>query len=472
VRSSVTTLCVALGSLLVVGCGRIGFGTMQSEVCNGRDDDGDGVIDEGIDVEVDPDNCGACGNKCELANAIPACVDGLCEIGECAAGYGDCNGTIADGCEIGLSSDDANCGVCARVCSSGGCYEGTCDTDVVELAAGGEFTCGRMAAGDVYCWGESALGQLGDGTTTDRERAAPALVTGVKHVALGFAHACATHGAGASCWGDNAAGQLGDGTTIGSSTPVRVALPETGEPYAIAAGRAHSCAALESGAVACWGENGAGQLGDGTTTDRPTPVLSSGLAGVVQVSAGDSHTCAMTDNGEVFCWGDNQWGQLGNGTTDDALTPTTTDHTGQAHIEVGSFHTCSHGSAWCWGRNDEGQLGNGSLEMKTTPTPVEVPSHANVTAGEAHSCILTEEATVYCTGRNTSGQLGDGTTTSTAVAVEALGVAGARHVSAGALHTCAAIPGAVLCWGSNGGGQLGDDTRTDRATPVGVVGLP
>ena len=118
-----------------------------------------------------------------------------------------------------------------------------------------------------------------------------------------------------SCWGENANGQLGDGTRAGHTAPEPVLLPLGKSAVSISAGSYHSCAVLDDGSLRCWGSNEFGQLGDGTSIERTSPVsvdLGSGRS-AVSVSAGESHTCAVLDDSGVTCWGDNSNGQIGDG---------------------------------------------------------------------------------------------------------------------------------------------------------------
>lgn len=194
---------------------------------------------------------------------------------------------------------------------------------VTEIATGSGHSC-AIVVDRLRCWGSNEFGQLGDGTTTDR--LTPVAVGGASSSARAIRssqfHNCSTTLTGTmACWGDNDWGQLGTGDVRARRFPTPVTGLGTGRPTAIAAGVQSSCA-VASGAVRCWGANDFGQLGDGTRIPRlaPTPVLGISRGGA-QVGAGARHACALLTSGRIKCWGDNGLGQLGNGTTIDSLTP-------------------------------------------------------------------------------------------------------------------------------------------------------
>ena len=291
---------------------------------------------------------------------------------------------------------------------------------------------------------------------------------------------------------------------VAPSSPARASATT---PQISAANGEFSCALLADGTVRCWGRNGAGNLGDGTTTDRlnPVEVLASGsaqgsnlLGGVTQISAGGFHACAMLGDETVRCWGFNATvneGALGDGTATNRTNPVqvlasgSTQGTdvlgGVVQISAGTRHTCAllnDQSLRCWGRNSEGQLGDGTTTNRRNPVQV-LTGVQQVSSGVEHTCALLTGGSVRCWGRNGDGRLGDGTTTDRQSPVEVLAsgstqgtdvLGGVTRISAGSSHTCALLSDqTVRCWGANGffgdEGALGDGTATSRSNPVKVL---
>jgi alpha-tubulin suppressor-like RCC1 family protein len=201
---------------------------------------------------------------------------------------------------------------------------------VIAIAAGLHHSLALREDGTVWAWGHNVNGQLGDGTSGSRNVAAQVSdLTGVTQIAAGANHNLALVGPPGNCvvmaWGYNASGQLGDDSTTSRFTPVKVLDTWSGAVSRIAAGCNHSMAVTGSdGALHAWGHNASGQLGDGTTEQRNTPVPVPGLTGVQLVAGGREHTVALLGDNTVRSWGANESGQLGNGTTTDSATPVTT----------------------------------------------------------------------------------------------------------------------------------------------------
>jgi alpha-tubulin suppressor-like RCC1 family protein len=324
------------------------------------------------------------------------------------------------------------------------------------IAAGLGHTCALTRAEGVKCWGYNGHDELGTGNKDLPQSPTPldvsGLASGVTAIAAGIRHSCAlTSAGGVKCWGYGR-GPLGDGTTERRAAPVEVSGLGSGVA-AVAAGNDASCAVTVSGGVKCWGINTGGQLGDGTTVDRLTPIdvvgLGSGVKAVAS-GAGYNRTCALTTAGGVKCWG------RGN------LTPV--DVPGLANGVTAITSSCaltSAGGVKCWGRDD------------LTPADVSGLSSgvAAITSG-FHSCALMATGIVKCWGFNDHGQLGDGTTYDSAIPVDVKGLHGrVTAITAGSFNTCALLgTGAVDCWGANSG-TLPDGTTVDRLHPVSVVGL-
>ncbi len=248
------------------------------------------------------------------------------------------------------------------------------------VSAGYLHSCALMAYGGVKCWGRNdSAGQLGDGTNTNRVAAVDAvgLSSGVVAITTGHEHTCALLATGAvKCWGYNGYGQLGDGTTSNRNIPTQVSGLTSGA-VAISGGSNHTCALLATGAVKCWGYNGYGQIGDTTTSNRSIPTQVSTLTtGVQSLSVGWEHTCAALTTGAAKCWGRNSEGQVGDGTYTNRSAPVSVAGltSGITAIEATqSLVTCAlvaGGSVKCWGYNGHGQLGDGTTTNRNSPVDV------------------------------------------------------------------------------------------------------
>ena len=197
--------------------------------------------------------------------------------------------------------------------------------------AGYSHTCASLVGGSLRCWGSGAYGELGDGTGSDRYTPTTIDIgdAAVERLALGYSTTCVSIVGGAlKCWGKNDYGQLGDGTTTNSHTPTTIDVDGAVEHLAL--GADFTCAALATGALKCWGRNHVGQLGDGTTSDRRTPGTAIEVGGAIDLvalaqRAHGGSACAHIAGGVLKCWGKNGYGQLGDGTTTDRSRPTTID---------------------------------------------------------------------------------------------------------------------------------------------------
>jgi alpha-tubulin suppressor-like RCC1 family protein len=359
---------------------------------------------------------------------------------------------------------------------SGGTLSGT--TTVAAVA--GVATFGNLSinnAGTGYTLTAAASGLTGATSAAFTITPPPAGLTFAAVDAGGF-HTCGVTTSGAAyCWGSNVFGQFGDGTTTDRTTPV---LVSGGLTFAVvSAGPHHTCGVTTSGVAYCWGDNFWGQLGDGNHgRGRNTPGLVSGGLTFAAVSAGGDHTCGVTMNGVAYCWGRNLEGQLGDGTTTFRATPgLVSGGLTFAVVSAGTTYTCgvtTSGVAYCWGYNGFGQLGDGTTTFRTAPVLVSGGlTFAAVNAGGGHTCGVTTSDVAYCWGWNLLGQLGDGTTADGTTPGLVSGGLTFAAVSAGTGigHTCGVTTsGVAYCWGYNVYGQLGDGTTADRTTPVLVSG--
>ena len=304
-------------------------------------------------------------------------------------------------------------------------------------------------------------------TATDASATAPPLsisATAVQpfvasQVAVGANHRCALDAAGSAyCWGWNQYGQLGDGTNTNRSTPV--AVQAGGQHYvALAAGGQHTCGLIANGTVQCWGRNeGVGALGDGTLTDRNSPVgviMPSGVT-YAKITAGAFHTCGLSAGGRAYCWG--EAGMLGTSATAFVASTTpvqvTTDSLFATVDANGSRTTCGRtagGRHLCWGNNQRGLP-----PFNTTPTLL-FPSYPFSTLQPAYdfACALDGASVPWCWGWNANGQLGDGTQIDRTTPVRVVAAPALAELSLGAnvgSYCGRANDGSVVCWGLGSGG--------------------
>ncbi len=305
-------------------------------------------------------------------------------------------------------------------------------------------TCTCDQSGNAWCWGRNVEGELGIGSASANSTT-PLQVPGITdclQITGGANHTCMIHDDGngtVSCWGSNASGQTGQPTSANgtcsqsSSTtvpcivsPARVAgLTNASQ---IVAGENYTCALKSDMTVACWGDNSAGQLGDGTTTSRATVAAVKNLASdIVELSAGRVYVCARHQSGSISCWGVNASGQLGNGNTDNSSSP----------VSVAGV--------------------SDALQLAT---------------GLQHTCALRVGSRVSCWGGNSLGQLGNGTTTDSLVPVDVIDLKQVNSIAAGSQFTCARSPtGEAFCWGDDFVNQLGDGAITPQSQPVSVAGF-
>ena len=212
---------------------------------------------------------------------------------------------------------------------------------------------------------------------------------------------------------------------------------------------------MQASSVWCWGRNEDGELGDGTTFDRSTPVKVYSLTAVA-VSAGAFSTCALVAGGTVKCWGENGWGELGDGSHEDSSIPVTVSGlTTATAVSAGSQYACAllfDKAVQCWGLALDG-----TYTGSTTPVSVAgITTATGLATGHGHACVVLADTTVRCWGANDEGQLGDGTRNRSGVPVAVLGLEGVTAVDAGENHTCARLAdNTVRCWGSNSHRELG-----------------
>jgi alpha-tubulin suppressor-like RCC1 family protein len=321
-----------------------------------------------------------------------------------------------------------------------------------------------MNDGSAWCWGSNYTGQIGDGTTDERDWPVQvaALGNSVSTISAGYDRTCAIKTDGSLwCWGEK----------LGPS-PVQVQALGNAVTQ-VSVGFAHICAVKNDNTAWCWGWNAYGQLGDGTLYDSDTPIQVSPahLGQVYQVAAGHDHTCALKNDATIWCFGGNASGQLGNETvsTLDFVQAYNQGSSSYAFVMAGLYDSWAlqaDGSLWEWGA---------AKEMNAVSEPTKVDGLGGpvsaVGVGPDHTCALKADGTLVCWGYNDSGELGNGTYVNSSVPVQVAAVGtDVAEMSLGGGFTCVRKKdGSLWCWGGNGVGSLGNGTNTGSSLPVQVA---
>lgn len=349
-----------------------------------------------------------------------------------------------------------------------------------KISAQLNHTCAVRESGSLYCWGNGANGELGNGSA--EYSAVPVAVVGlteVTEVSAGGSSTCAIHGSARtlSCWG-----------TINDSLQPRPVFTEAIPVRAVALGLNHACLINAFGGadeVACWGANDFGQIGTGNTAaeSRPTTVRradGSALTGAVAVAVGDSFSCAQLAGGEVWCWGsDIAFNARPVPQRVQRVLPggARMDFTATGRLVAGLHHACaiesSSGQPLCWGFNPDGQLGDATTISRDLAAPAGLFGAIRLVAGARHICAIRAND-VFCWG---TGYFGNGGGVQTLLSPENASARVAAFTdspnpaiagAAGERHSCVLRRnGDVQCWGWNNAGQIGNDAVTvDALTPA------
>ena len=319
---------------------------------------------------------------------------------------------------------------------------------IAAISTGVAHTCALNTSGSAFCWGLGTSGQLGNGVSFSSS--VPVGVVGLANVvqiAAGGGGTCVLSlSAGVLCWGYGLNGQNGQGFFLSSAVPVSVSGLTAGVAF-VSAGGGFSCALLSGGdSVRCWGAAvPSGQLGSGqNTTDSAVPVTTITGAGVTTISTGSQHSCAMNSTGGVLCWGANGAGQCGDGSTVPRFSPTGMLTTGLtvAAVACGIQRTCLllvDGNVTCTGENARGGLGDGSTSARSTPgSLVRFPWLSPSVSPSVSSSATTTRSVSPTISLSPSPS---------PTAAWGGGSISVLNITAGASHACGLTSiGAALCW--------------------------
>ena len=284
-------------------------------------------------------------------------------------------------------------------------------------------------------------------------------------------------------WGINDYGELGDKTTINKSSPVQVGSLTTWSK--IACGYTHTLAIKTDGTLWGFGGNGTGgEIGDGTTINKVSPVQIGSLTDWSVVAAGHYFSIAIKTDGTLWSWGFQDQGQLGISIAGSGVSMVGSRSspvqvgslTIWSKISCGEDHTLAittDGKLWAWGDNTYGELGTLSIVLRSSPVQVgSLTTWAAIGAGHNYSVVIKTNGTLWTWGYNNNGQLGSLTTIDRSSPVQVGSLTNWLKVACGDEHTLAIkTDGTLWSWSDNYYGSIGDNTRIYKSSPVQVGSL-
>jgi alpha-tubulin suppressor-like RCC1 family protein len=300
-----------------------------------------------------------------------------------------------------------------------------------EISGGGSHSLGVRNDGTAYAWGDNSLGQLGDNTTVSRS--SPRLISGGFtdwiQVSTGFQHSLGLRANGTAwAWGSSVDGQVGHNSTTSRSSPTLVAGDFTDWVQVSATSNA-SLGLRENGTAWAWGSGNQGRNGNNSTLNQSSPVsVIGGFTDWTQLSAGALHSLGVRENGTAWAWGWNSSGQLGDGATTAKSSPVSVigGFTDWTQLSAGTQHSLGireNGTAWAWGNNNSGHLGDDTTAGKSSPVSVVggFTDWIQVSASLQHSLGLRANGTAWAWGNGTNGRLGNNSITNRSSPVSVVG---------------------------------------------------